>query len=210
MTVTLYHAPQTRSSGVLALLEELGAPYALEVLDMQREEHRAPAYLAINPLGKVPTLTLDDGTQLFDSRVIAEYIDSVSPVSRLIPEPTRQRIAVRRWEALADGICDALVLFTQEGKRPAAKRSAEWTARQRQKIDAGVAEMADELSDRAWCNGDAYTLADIATGCALRYLDLRLAEFDWRDRYPNLAKHSEKLGKRPAFIETGEVPPVSR
>ncbi|MEO6750086.1 MAG: glutathione S-transferase N-terminal domain-containing protein [Casimicrobiaceae bacterium] len=180
-----------------------------ELVETSPWDAQSPVHAA-NPLSKVPTLTLDDGTQLFDSRVIAEYIDSVSPVSRLIPEPTRQRIAVRRWEALADGICDALVLITQEGKRPAAKRSAEWIARQRQKIDAGVAEMASELADRAWCNGDAYTLADIATGCALRYLDLRLAEFDWRDRYPNLAKHSEKLGKRPAFVETGEAPPVTR
>lgn len=157
---------------------------------------------AANPLGKVPVLTLDDGTQLFDSRVIAEYIDGVSPVSRLIPEPSRQRIAVRKWEALADGISEALVLSVLEGKRPVSKRNVESIARQRRKIDAGVAEMASELADRTWCNGDAYTLADIATGCTLGYLDLRLADFDWRDRYPNLAKLAERLGKRPAFIET--------
>ena len=78
---------------------------------------------AINPLGKVPVLMLDDGTALYDSRVIVEYLDTVSPVSRLIPEPSRQRIAVKRWEALADGICDAAVLIVRESKRPA--RAAE-------------------------------------------------------------------------------------
>jgi glutathione S-transferase len=176
-----------------------------ELVETSPWDAQSPVHAA-NPLGKVPVLTLDDGTQLFDSRVIAEYIDSVSPVSRLIPEPTRQRIAVRKWEALADGISDALVLATQEGKRPAAKRDTDFIARQRQKVDAGIAEMASELADRAWCNGEAYTLADIATGCTLGYVDLRLAEFDWRDRYPNLAKLALKLGKRPAFVET-QLPP---
>jgi glutathione S-transferase len=176
-----------------------------ELVETSPWDAQSPVHAA-NPLGKVPVLTLDDGTQLFDSRVIAEYIDSVSPVSRLIPEPTRQRIAVRKWEALADGVSDALVLATQEGKRPAAKRDADYIARQRQKIDAGIAEMASELADRAWCNGEAYTLADIATGCTLGYVDLRLAEFDWRDRYPNLAKLAQKLAKRPAFVET-QIPP---
>ncbi len=176
-----------------------------ELVDTSPWDASSPVHAA-NPLGKVPVLTLDDGTQLFDSRVIAEYIDSVSPVSRLIPEPTRQRIAVRRWEALADGISDALVLLVQEGKRPAAKRSAEWSALQRQKIDAGVAEMSSELGERTWCNGEAYTLADIAVGCTLGYLDLRLAELDWRERYPNLARHAEKLAKRAAFAETAAAP----
>ncbi|MEP7061276.1 MAG: glutathione S-transferase N-terminal domain-containing protein [Betaproteobacteria bacterium] len=157
---------------------------------------------AANPLGKVPVLTLDDGTQIFDSRVIVEYIDSVSPVSRLIPEPARQRIAVRKWEALADGACDALVLFVNEGRRPPAQRSDAWSARQRHKVESAVAEMAGELAERSWCNGEAYTLADIAAGCALGYIELRLADFDWRDRYPNLSRHADKLAKRAAFVET--------
>lgn len=172
-----------------------------ELVETSPWEALSPVHTA-NPLGKVPVLTLDDGTQLYDSRVIAEYIDSVSPVAKLIPEPVRQRIAVRKWEALADGIADALVLTVVEGRRPAARRSSDWIARQRQKLEAGVAEMAEELGERNWCNGEGYTLADIATGCTLGYLDLRLAEFDWRDRYPNLGKLVERLGKRAAFIET--------
>jgi len=157
---------------------------------------------AFSPLGRVPVLVLDDGMQLFDSRVIVEYLDTVSPVSRLIPEPSRQRIVVRRWEALADGICDAALEIVVEARRPLQQQSMEWIARQRQKVDAGVAELARDLADKPWCNGDGYSLADIATGCALGYLDLRHPDIGWRDAYPNLARLAEKLGKRPSFQDT--------
>src|SRR5205814_10025730 len=120
-----------------------------------------------NPLGKVPVLLLDDGTALYDSRVIVEYLDNVSPVSHLIPDPARQRIAVKKWEALADGICDATVATVVERRRPEHERSSDWIDRQQRKIDAGIAQLAQELDDKAWCNGEGYTLADIATGCAL-------------------------------------------
>jgi glutathione S-transferase len=160
-----------------------------------------------NPLGKIPVLVLDDGTPLYDSRVIVGYLDTLTPVSRLIPEPSRQRIAVRRWEALADGICDAALTALRETKRPAQQQSGEWIARQVEKIRRGVDEMSNELGDRAWCSGDVYTLADIATGCALGYLDLRHPSIDWRSEYPNLVKHAEKLGRRASFAET--APPAS-
>ncbi|HTP47910.1 MAG TPA: glutathione S-transferase [Casimicrobiaceae bacterium] len=160
-----------------------------------------------NPLGKVPVLVLDDGSSLFDSRVIAEYIDSVSPVSRLIPEPSRQRIVVKRWEALADGICDAASAMVIEARRPARQQNREWLERQRRKIESGLKELANELGERAWCNGEAYSLADIATGCALGYLDLRHPEVSWRSAYPNLVRLAEKLAKRASFAET--VPPAS-
>ena len=162
---------------------------------------------AWSPLGKVPVLILDDGTHLFDSRVIVEYIDTVSPVSRLIPEPSRQRIEVKRWEALADGICDAVQALVLERRRPAKQQNGDWIERQRQKISAGAAELARELEEKPWCNGEAYTLADIATGCALGYLDLRYAELDWRRDYANLSRLAEKLAKRPSFQET--APPTA-
>jgi glutathione S-transferase len=161
---------------------------------------------AWNPLGKVPVLILDDGTRLFDSRVIVEYLDTVSPVSRLIPEPNRQRIAVRRWEALADGICDATQALVLERRRPARQQSKAWVERQQQKVAAGVAELAHELEEKAWCSGESYSLADIATGCALGYLDLRHPDLDWRGDHANLARLADKLAKRPSFQET--VPPA--
>lgn len=157
---------------------------------------------AYNPLGKLPVLVLDDGTCLFDSRVIVEYLDSVSPVSRLIPEPARQRILVRRFEALGDGVCDAAGAIVQEKRRSARLQSTDWIARQQRKIAAGVAELAHELADKTWCNGEAYSLADIATGCALGYLDLRYPELDWRSQYENLARLAERLDKRPTFADT--------
>jgi glutathione S-transferase len=159
-----------------------------------------------NPLGKIPVLVLDDGTALFDSRVIVEYLDTVSPVSRLIPEPSRQRIAVRRWEALADGICDAAITIVREQKRPAKQQSKDWIDRQFEKIRLGVQELAKELGDNVWCHGEAYTLADIATGCALGYLDLRHPTIDWRADYPNLLRLAERLAKRPSFAETAPPP----
>jgi len=168
------------------------------------EQTTVPTY---NPLGKVPVLLLDDGTTLFDSRVIVEYLDTVSPVSRLIPEPNRQRIVVKRWEALADGICDAAVAVVLESRRSARQQNKDWLDRQLRKIDLGLKELGNELGEKVWCNGEAYSLADIATGCALAYLDLRHAGIDWRAAYPNLVKLAEKLAKRPSFAET--VPPAS-
>jgi glutathione S-transferase len=161
---------------------------------------------SFNPLGKVPVLVLDDGTNLFDSRVIVEYLDTVSPVSRLMPEPSRQRIVVKRWEALADGILDAAVGIVLENKRPAKQQSRDWIERQRAKVDRGVTELASELGEKAWCNGESYSLADIATGCALGYLDFRHPRIDWRGQYPNLVKLAEKLGKRASFADT--LPPA--
>jgi glutathione S-transferase len=157
---------------------------------------------AWSPLGKLPVLILDDGTHLYDSRVIVEYIDLVSPVSRLIPEPARQRIAVKKWEALADGICDATSAIVIERRRPSNLQSDDWIARQHRKIDEGVAELARELGERGWCHGEGYSLADIATGCALGYLDLRYETLDWRDLYPNLGRLADKLGKRASFADT--------
>jgi glutathione S-transferase len=162
-----------------------------------------PSY---NPLGKVPVLVLDDGTNLFDSRVIVEYLDTVSPVSRLMPEPSRQRIVVKRWEALADGILDAAVAIVLENRRPAKQQNKDWLERQRLKVDRGVTEFANELGDKGWCNGEAYSLADIAAGCALGYLDFRHPAIDWRTQYPNLVKLAEKLAKRPSFADT--IPPA--
>ena len=159
-----------------------------------------------SPLGKLPVLVLDDGTRLFDSRVIVEYLDTVSPVSRLIPAPSRQRIAVKRWEALADGVSDAASTIVLERRRPARQQSKEWIARQEQKMIAGIAELAAELADKAWCNGEGYSLADIAAGCALGYLDLRHGEIDWRTDYSNLARLAEKLDKRPSFQDTAPPP----
>ncbi|MBI4192194.1 MAG: glutathione S-transferase N-terminal domain-containing protein [Betaproteobacteria bacterium] len=158
-----------------------------------------------NPLGKVPVLVLDDDTTLFDSRVIVEYLDNASPVGRLIPDDTRHRIQVRRWEALADGCTEAVVAVAAEKQRPAEKQNAERIARQQGKIDRALKAISEELGGRAWCTGDLYNLSDIAVGCALGYLDIRMPDLNWRKLYPNLAKLYEKLLLRAPFKDT--LPP---
>lgn len=156
-----------------------------------------------NPLGKVPCLVMDDGEAVFDSRVICEYVDTLSPVGKLIPQPGRERIEVRCWEALADGILDAAVLIRVEGTQRAQEHRVEsWVTRQQRKIDEGLVAMSQGLSGNAWCTGNHYSLADIALGCALGYLDFRFAQLDWRDKHPNLEKHFSKLSQRPSFAET--------
>src|SRR5690606_34691810 len=128
-----------------------------------------------NPLGKVPCLVMEDNGALFDSRVIVEYLDTLSPVSRLIPQSGRERAAVKCWEAIADGVLDACVTIFKENQRPEAQRSAEWIDRQYGKIDAALDAMNKSLGDHPFCMGVNYSLADIAVGCALAYLDLRFA-----------------------------------
>ena len=160
---------------------------------------RVPEY---NPLGKIPVLVLDDDTTLFDSRVIVEYLDNASPVARLIPDDTRHRIQVRRWEALADGCTDAAVAIVMEKRRAAEKQSAEWIARQQGKVDRALKTMSEELGSKAWCSGDLYNLSDIAVGCASGFLDLRLPDLNWRKLYPNLAKLADKLAQRAPFKDT--------
>jgi len=194
-------SPFTRK--VRVVLAEKKIEYDFEVDNPWKADAVTPKF---NPLGKVPVLVLDDGTTLFDSRVIVQYLDTVSPVSRLIPDTGRQRIAVKRWEALADGLCDAAAAIVIERRRPAGQLSPEWIERQRAKIDLALRELAHDLGERAWCNGEAYSLADIATGCALAYLDLRHPDLDWRERYPNLVKLAEKLAKRTSFVETAPPP----
>lgn len=172
----------------------------IEMVDVQQPDNPVVAH---NPLGKVPTLLLDDGTAIYDSRVIVEFLDHVSPISRLIPEENRERIAVHRWEALADGVLDAGSLLRMETLRPKKEQSESWMARQRLKVERGLARMASDLGERAWCHHDKYSLADIAVGCCLAWLEFRKpGGIEWRAEHPPLARHLDKLAHRQAFADT--------
>jgi glutathione S-transferase len=159
----------------------------------------------INPLGKVPVLLLDDTTPVYDSRVIVEYLDASTANNRLIPSNGRERLMVRRWEALADGICDAAASAFLESKRPLAQQSTDWIGRQNGKIAEGIKAMSDELGAQPWCHTKGFSLADIAVGVALGYLDLRNSDLLWRGHYPNLAKLFDKLSTRASFADTVPV-----
>lgn len=158
-----------------------------------------------NPLGKIPILIVDEKTSLYDSRVIAEYIDSLATqpgMIRLIPESGNTRWQVKRWEALADGICDAAATIFLERKRPEVQQSEEWIMRQQKKVDLGLIEAAKMLGDGDWCAGKSISLADVALGCALGYLSFRFPQIEWPRSYPNLNRLAEKLAQRASFIAT--------
>ncbi|MFC3339628.1 glutathione S-transferase family protein [Paracandidimonas soli] len=156
-----------------------------------------------NPLGKVPCLIMDDSGSLFDSRVIVEYLDTLSPVGRLLPQPGRDRAAVKCWEAIADGLLDAaLIIHLENNRRAPELRSQAMVDRQYGKIHAALDFMNRGLGDNAFCMGVNFSLADIAVGCALGYLDLRFSDLDWRAAHPNLKRLEEKLASRPSFQQT--------
>ncbi len=184
---------------VRVVLAEKRIEYDFDVQNPWLADTPVPLF---NPLGKVPVLVLDDGTTLFDSRVIVEYLDTVTPVSRLIPAGNRERTLVKRWEALGDGVCEAAANIFLERKRASEQQSQDWIKRQEAKVESGLRAVAEELGDQKWCFGDAYSLADVAVGCALGYLDFRFPEINWREPHPHLAQHWEKLSKRPSFQNT--------
>jgi glutathione S-transferase len=163
------------------------------------------AILASNPLGKVPVLVMEGAEAVFDSRVIVEYVDTLSPVGKLIPASGRERVEVRTWEALADGILDACVAARMEAvwtHRTDAQRCQAWIDRQQVRIAAALKSVSQGLGDKAYCVGTHFSLADIAVGCALGYLDFRFPENTWRQEYPNIARLADKLAARQSFIDT--------
>jgi glutathione S-transferase len=200
----------------MKLIGSLTSPYVRKVrivmaekkLDYQHELEDVWAsdkILKANPLGKVPCLVLPGGEAVFDSRVIVEYLDTRSPVSRLIPESSRERIEVRTWEALADGVLDAAILARLEQTWPgrsAEQRSQAWVDRQLHKVQVSLHAIAKGLGEKPWCSGIHLSLADIAVGCALDYLVFRFPQIEWRDTHENLARLADKLGARQSFIDT--------
>lgn len=158
-----------------------------------------------NPLGKVPCLIMDGSEAMFDSRVIVEYLDTLSPVGKLIPQQSRERAEVKTWEALADGVMDAGVLWRLEATwahRADGERSEAWMDRQRGKVLTGIAAMAKGLGDKPFCSGIHLSLSDIAVGCALGWVGYRFPEIDWRADHANLVKLYDKLMLRPSFADT--------
>ena len=156
-----------------------------------------------NPLGKVPVLLRQDGSALYDSRVIVEYLEELGDGPALIP--AAQRIEVRRIEALADGVTDAGLLIRFEALRPEHERSPAWVERQADKVRRGLAVLAADLAGRDWYFAGRPTLADLAAGACLAWLRLRLPEFDWAAGHPALAALLARLEDRPSFATTRPV-----
>ena len=191
-------SPYVRKVRIMMAEKKLDYQWALE--DVWDND----SILASNPLGKVPCLVMEGGEAVFDSRVIVEYVDTLSPVGKLIPGTGRERVEVRTWEALADGVCDALVLARLEqtwGPRENA-RSPAWIERQLSRVQASLKAMNQGLGDKPYCHGTHFSLADVATGCALGYLDFRFPHIDWRSEHPSLKRLADKLALRQSFIDS--------
>lgn len=188
---------------VRVFLAEKGIPYDLVVDVPWNADTQVPQF---NPLGKVPVLVTEDGRTVYDSRVIVEYLEELKPFPLLIPARAENRIAVRRWEALADGIAEAAAMAFLERRRPAGEQSAAWINRQLEKVWRGLDAMEAELEGGMWCVDNSFSLADIAVGCCLGYLDFRFAsEVQWRDRYGNLTRLQEQLSARSSFHDSVPV-----
>jgi glutathione S-transferase len=181
---------------VRVLLEEKKIPYEYFGEHSVSPDHPVHEH---NPLGKVPALVLDDGQALYDSAVIVEYLDEQFPTPKFIPGPLEQRIHIRKYEALADGVCDAAVLMMLERRRPPERQSDEWVAHQRKKVEHGIEALAKALGKQDWLVANTLTLADVAAACVLGYVTLRMPEYDWGVRYPGLAQLAARMAGRESF-----------
>jgi glutathione S-transferase len=175
---------------VRIVLEEKGIPYEYVQARPSTPDSPVPSF---NPLAKIPVLVSDSGKTIYDSSVIVDYLDALKPEPRLIPTDLEERVEVKRWEALGDGITDAIVLTSHDYDK---RQTEEWHEKQRLKIRRGLAAIEKELGSREFCYGDRFSLADIAAGYAVGYLDAQLADIDWRPTHPALARLAERLSQR--------------
>lgn len=206
----------------MQLLYTINSPYARKVRVVSLEKHIEMVLKEVvlsdpdcpvsqyNPLGKVPVLILDDGDALYDSRVIVEYLDHKTPLAHLLPSDHIAKTKVRRWEALADGVCDAAVAIMLEQRKAADQQSQAHMDKQMGKVMLGMKALDADLLKKKWCVNETFSLADIALGCMLGYFDLRFKHLRWENKtwqemFPNLAKHYGVLVKRPSFKQTMPV-----
>ena len=190
-------SPYTRKVRVVAMEKKIELQF-----EVDNPWAAATRVRQFNPLGRVPVAVLEDGTALYDSRVIAEYLDNASPVAKLIPAASRGRIEVKRWEALADGVLDSAALVRFELNRLVSMRSQSWIERQYGKTLSGIAEMEKMLGAKPWCTGNSLCLADLCVGCCLSWLEFRFAKLAWRKDAPALERLMTKLLERPSFAAT--------
>ncbi len=187
-------SPYVRKARLVLLEKNIAHTYVVDPpSDPNSEAYR------VNPLGRIPALILDDGTCVFDSPVIAEYVDTLNDTPILIPRhDALARMRVKRGEALADGIMDSAVVVRMESIRAVEKQDQATLDLHNGAVTRALAHMAGQLGSHEWCEGNNITLADLALVSALVYLDLRQAERDWRSSHPNLAAYFKRLSARPS------------
>ena len=188
-------SPYVRKARIL--IREKDLPCEFVVADAWAADSPVPA---LNPLGKVPVLVLDNNDVLFDSPVIVEYLDTFKAPA-LLAASGQARWDMLRWEALADGMLDAVATRLLESRRPAAQQSADNIRRQEEKIARSLEYTTRHLGNGPWLTSDRFTLADLVVAVALEYTDFRYPH-DWRSRYPRLGQWLAGISARPSFIET--------
>ncbi len=196
----------------MKLFYSVTSPYARKTRLMAREKgfqdrieeipcnphEKVPGLSEANPLGRVPTLVLDDGSGLYDSPVICQYLDSLSDTPRLIPESEPRRWDTLRWEALADGILDAAYNSVMEGRRPLNEQSQDWIGRWHDEIRTALDAMERDLPTLP----EYPCLSHLALAAALSYLDFRLPDLAWRDGHPAGARWYDNFSRSPSMVET--------
>src|SRR5260221_8497339 len=182
---------------IRVLLAEKQIPYDFVEENVWSPDSKVAQY---NPLNKVPALLVDDGECLYDSQVIAEYLDCLPGVN-FIPAALHERVRVRRDEPLGDGIADAGIAIFLERKREAARQDPAWIARQAGKVQSGIAALSRSIAAKPAAGARRMTLGDIACGCALFWLEFRLPEFRWRED-PGLRAWAQNLEVRASFSST--------
>ena len=193
--------PSPYARKVRIALAEKGLPFELLTEVPWDSTTTTPRY---NPLEKLPILLLGDGTSVYESSYILQYLELKHPHVPLVPKDIDGHLAARKLEVLCDGVCDAVVLSLFEKMR-AASASPEWLARQRRKIEGGMAEMARLVGQRQWAVGEAFSLGDIAVGTATGYVSLRFPDLQWRPLHPDLALFSDRLAQRQSFKDSMPV-----
>ena len=199
--------PSPYARKVRIQLAEKDIPFELITEVPWNSETQTPLW---NPLEKLPVLLCPDGSSVFESRYINEWIELKHPAPALVPKDVDGILAVKRFEIIVDGACDALVLMFFENSRDQDQRSAPWFERQQRKLDGALRELSRVIDGQPFCYGGSFSMADIATGTLLRYLDVRWPANPWRAQYPKLSALSDRLEQRPSFASTQPVPQVIR
>jgi glutathione S-transferase len=200
----LYASPGSSfARKIRVMLLEKNVPHEVVMLNLWEPND----YQTINPIGKVPALKLGDGRVLINSPLIADYVDGKHPAPRFIPADPDARLDVRRWEAVSDGMMDAVAITLYENRfHDEATRSQAWLERQRGKIDAALDALDAFLGKRAWLVGDAMSLADLAISCHLGFVSRRVPHFFPQERFKNLARLCKTMEARESMQKTAPPP----
>jgi len=192
--------PSPYARKVRIVLAEKKIPFELVTEVPWDQTTKTPLH---NPLEKLPILIFEDGSSVYESHYILEYIEAKYPQTPMLSADIDERLFAKQVEVVADGICDSLVLLFFEKQRES--QSQEWKDRQMRKVDGGFKALAEWVGDKEFIIGNTFGHADVAAGSVCGYVDVRWPEYPWRSRYPSLAKYADGLNERQSFQDTVPV-----